>query len=46
MKSPPTQVTDAVAHQLTEAFIAGTAVNGKVVERVHAAPAREGTARR
>ena len=28
MKSPPQQYTDGVAHQLTEAFIAGTTVNG------------------
>jgi myo-inositol-1-phosphate synthase len=46
MKSPPTQVTDGVAHQLTEAFIAGTPVDGKAAERVQAVPAPEGTARR
>jgi myo-inositol-1-phosphate synthase len=28
MKSPPTQYTDAVAHRLTEEFIAGTSANG------------------
>ena len=33
MKSPPTQVTDGVAHQLTEAFIAGTPADGKVTGR-------------
>ncbi len=30
MKSPPTQYTDSVAHRLTEAFIAGMAVDGEV----------------
>jgi myo-inositol-1-phosphate synthase len=46
MKSPPTQVTDGVAQQLTEAFIAGTPANGKTAERVQAVPAPEGTTRR
>ena len=45
MKSPPTQVTDGVAHQLTEAFIAGTPADGKAAERAQAVPAPEGTAR-
>ena len=30
MKSPPTQYTDSVAHRLTEAFIAGTTLNGEM----------------
>jgi hypothetical protein len=46
MKSPPKQVTDGVAHQLTEAFIAGTSVDTKAPERVEAVPAAEGNARR
>ena len=46
MKSPPTQVTDGVAHQLTEAFIAGTPADGKVAERTQAVPAPQATARR
>jgi hypothetical protein len=46
MKSPPTQYTDEVAHQRTEAFIAGTPVNGNAADPVQAAPAAEGTARR
>ena len=46
MKSPPTQVTDGVAHQLTEAFIAGTQADGKAAERVQAASAPEATAHR
>jgi myo-inositol-1-phosphate synthase len=29
MKSPPTQYTDSVAHRLTEAFIAGTPLDGE-----------------
>jgi myo-inositol-1-phosphate synthase len=46
MKSPPTQYTDEIAHQRTEAFIAGTALNGKAEDRVQAATAAEGSARR
>jgi myo-inositol-1-phosphate synthase len=46
MKSPPTQYTDEIAHQRTEAFIAGTAVNGKTADRLRAAAATEGAARR
>jgi len=39
MKSPPVQFTDSVAHQKTEAFIAGTSTNGETPARV-AAPVR------
>src|SRR5207245_568341 len=45
MKSPPTQVTDGVAHQLTEAFIAGSPADGKAGERPQAVPAPLATAR-
>ena len=47
MKSPPAQYTDGVAHQLTEAFIAGTAANGDTTARTGAATTvPEATARR
>ena len=46
MKSPPKQVTDGVAHQLTEAFIAGTPVDAKAAELTQAVPAPQSTARR
>ena len=46
MKSPPTQYTDGVAHQLTEAFIAGTAANGQPASDVQRVPTVAGTARR
>src|SRR6266581_2104876 len=46
MKSPPRQVTDGVAHQLTEAFIAGTPADGKAAERPLAVPAPQATPRR
>jgi myo-inositol-1-phosphate synthase len=46
MKSPPVQYTDGVAHQLTEAFIADTSVNGETTAGVPALPASEGSARR
>src|SRR5437773_1915784 len=46
MKSPPRQVTDGVAHQLTEAFIAGTPADGKAAERPPAVPAPQATPRR
>jgi len=46
MKSPPTQYTDGVAHQLTEAFIAGTAADGETPARLPAATMPEATARR
>src|SRR5713101_3217771 len=46
MKSPPAQYTDGVAHQLTEAFIADTSVNGEPAAGVKAVPASEGSARR
>ncbi|MDQ6710306.1 MAG: inositol-3-phosphate synthase, partial [Candidatus Dormibacteraeota bacterium] len=39
MKSPPEQFTDSVAHQKTEAFIAGTSTGDEKGTRV-AAPAR------
>src|SRR5436853_1099931 len=45
MKSPPAQYTDGVAHQLTEAFIAGTTVNGTPAAPTPA-PATEASARR
>src|SRR5947209_1006113 len=45
MKSPPTQFTDGVAHQLTEAFIAGTAANGQPASDVQRVPTVAGTAR-
>src|SRR6202140_381015 len=38
MKSPPAQYTDGVAHQLTEAFIADTSVNGETATEVQALP--------
>src|SRR6202022_1963686 len=43
MKSPPAQYTDGVAHQLTEAFIADTSVNGETAAGVPAVPASEGS---
>src|SRR5213593_3092097 len=46
MKSPPTQYTDGVAHQLTEAFIAGTPADGEAAERPPAVPAPQATPRR
>src|SRR6266704_3554492 len=46
MKSPPRQVTDGVAHQLTEAFIAGTPADGKAAERPRAVPAPQAIPRR
>src|SRR5438067_13112694 len=46
MKSPPTQVTDGVAHQLTEAFIAGTPVDAKATEPIQGVAAPQATARR
>src|ERR1700693_798703 len=46
MKSPPAQYTDGVAHQLTEAFIADTSVNGETATEVQAVSAPEGSARR
>src|SRR5213594_1836364 len=46
MKSPPTQYTDGVAHQLTEAFIAGTAADGETPARLPAATMPESTVRR
>src|SRR5437016_9645371 len=46
MKSPPRQVTDGVAHQLTEAFIAGTPVDAKAAEPTQGVPAPQATARR
>ena len=46
MKSPPAQYTDGVAHQLTEAFIADTSVNGETAAGVPAVPASEGSTRR
>src|SRR6266566_818005 len=46
MKSPPRQVTDGVAHELTEAFIAGTPADGKAAERPQAVPAPQATPRR
>jgi hypothetical protein len=46
MKSPPAQYTDGVAHQLTEAFIADTSVNGETAAGMVVAPASEGSTRR
>src|SRR5439155_5835311 len=46
MKSPPTQYTDAVAHQLTEAFIAGTAGDGQAPARAGTPPVAAESARR
>src|SRR5438552_18608434 len=43
MKSPPAQYTDGVAHQLTEAFIADSKVDGKAGVEI---PAPEGSTRR
>src|SRR6202030_2399407 len=43
MKSPPAQYTDGVAHQLTEAFIADTSVNGETATELQALPASEGS---
>jgi len=44
MKSPPTQYTDGVAHQMTEAFIAAT--DGEPPTRVGTPPLAAETARR
>jgi len=46
MKSPPAQYTDGVAHQLTEAFIADSKVDGKAGAAVPAVPAPEESSRR
>ena len=46
MKSPPQQVTDGVAHQLTEAFIAGSSVDGPELASTDTAAATEKAARR
>src|SRR5256886_9167323 len=43
MKSPPTQVTDGVAHQLTEAFIAGTPVDAKATQPIQGVAAAQPT---
>jgi hypothetical protein len=46
MKSPPQQYTDGVAHQLTEAFIAGSSVNGPEPTRTETVATTERAARR
>jgi myo-inositol-1-phosphate synthase len=45
MKSPPRQYTDAVAHRLTEEFIAGVSANGQPARAARAVPAAREPAR-
>src|ERR1700737_2132396 len=46
MKSPPTQYTDEIAHQLTEAFTADPPPTGDPAAAVPAVPASEASSRR